>query len=348
MKLIIFILFALLAISFATTEFRQFTKKYNKNFATPQEFQKRQNIFLANKKFIDEENAKNHTFTLGINEFADLTHEEFTKYYLMKQFDTTKRVSKAKQMELPTDIKLPATVDWRQHNCVTHIKNQGQCGSCWSFSTTGSVEGAFALTTGHLISLSEQQLVDCSDSFGNQGCDGGLMDDAFQYIISAGGLETESRYPYTAEDGTCQSNPTYYRADITSYTDVTSGSEDALQVAVANIGPISVAIDAGQNSFQFYSGGVYYSQGCSPTQLDHGVLAVGYGTYQGSAYWLVKNSWGTSWGLSGYIMMSRNRNNNCGIATMASYPTGAKTPAEKFQKYIKAGKIEQFDPLTSK
>jgi len=248
----------------------------------------------------------------------------------------------------PTGLKLPTTVDWRQHNAVTHIKNQGQCGSCWSFSTTGSVEGARAIATGALISLSEQQLVDCSTSYGNQGCNGGLMDDAFQYIIATGGLETESRYAYTAEDGTCQAQSSYFRTDISGYQDIQSGSESDLQTAVANIGPISVAIDAGQSSFQFYSGGVYYSAGCSPTNLDHGVLAIGYGVYSGSDYWLVKNSWGTSWGLQGYIMMSRNRDNNCGIATMSSYPTGAHAAAveKKFEKFLKTQKLVSFNPLS--
>jgi len=341
---VLLVLALVFAIAFASADFQDFTIRYNKKYSTAEEYQKRLNIFQQNQKFINEHNKSNKDYTLAINEFADLTHEEFKRSYLQPKFDASKHVKKNVK-SFPTGLKLPTTVDWRQHNAVTHIKNQGQCGSCWSFSTTGSVEGARAIATKELISLSEQQLVDCSGSYGNQGCNGGLMDDAFQYIIAVGGLETESRYPYTAQDGTCQSDKTYFRTDITSYQDITSGSESDLQVAVANIGPISVAIDAGQNSFQFYSGGVYYSAGCSPTQLDHGVLAIGYGVYQGSDYWLVKNSWGTSWGLSGYIMMSRNRDNNCGIATMASYPTGAKAAATKFEKYLKNQKLVPFNPL---
>jgi len=166
-----------------------------------------------------------------------------------------------------------------------------------------------------------------------------------QYIIAVGGIELESVYPYTAQNGNCQAKTSLFRGDISGYQDVASGSESSLQVAVANIGPISVAIDASHSSFQFYSGGVYYEPACSSSSLDHGVLAIGYGTYSGSDYWLVKNSWGTSWGLQGYIMMSRNKNNNCGIATMASYPTGAHTPAAKFEKFLKLGKLTPFNPL---
>jgi len=172
------------------------------------------------------------------------------------------------------------------------------------------------------------------------------MDYAFQYIISVGGLETENRYRYIAHDGTCHSDPSFFRADISGYQDISS-SEPDLQVAVANIGPISIAIDAELSTFQFYSAGVYYDQDCSSSLLNHGVLAVGYGVYQGQEYWLVKNSWGVSWGMQGYIMMSRNRDNNCGIATMASYPTGARTPAATFDKFLKIGKIGKFDPMAA-
>ncbi|XP_076473061.1 procathepsin L-like [Babylonia areolata] len=216
---------------------------------------------------------------------------------------------------------LPSTVDWRTKGYVTPVKNQGQCGSCWAFSTTGSVEGQHFNKTGVLLSLSEQQLVDCSQDEGNQGCDGGIMDNGFAYIMSQpGGLETESNYPYTAMDGNCTATPSLEVAKVSGCVDVDSEDEDALQHASALVGPVSVAIDASHDSFQSYSGGVYTEDSCSTTQLDHGVLVVGYGTYQGQDYWLVKNSWGSDWGLNGYIMMARNQGNMCGIATLASYP----------------------------
>jgi len=183
------------------------------------------------------------------------------------------------------------------------------------------MEGSKFLATGNLVSLSEQNLVDCSTSQGNQGCNGGLMDYAFQYVISNGGLDTEASYPYTATGpNSCQYNPANSAETLSSFTDVTSGDENALMTA-SNQQPVSVAIDASQPSFQSYTGGIYDEPNCSSTSLDHGVLVVGYGTDEtGNDYWLVKNSWGTSWGMNGYIQMSRNKNNQCGIATAASYP----------------------------
>jgi cathepsin L len=255
-----------------------------------------------------------------MNKYGDLSSAEFNT--LFKGLKPTTPVI-GEEIEIDTSA-LPSSVDWRTKGVVTGIKNQGQCGSCWSFSTTGSLEGAHALHTGSLVGLSEQNLVDCSQAQGNDGCDGGLMDDAFQYIIQNNGIDTEASYPYTAQDGTCHYSASNCGSTLQSYSDVTpSGSEASLQTASANIGPVSVAIDASHNSFQFYSSGVYYEPDCSSTALDHGVLAVGYGSSSGSDYWIVKNSWGTDWGMNGYIWMSRNRNNNCGIATMASYPISA-------------------------
>ena len=254
-----------------------------------------------------------------MNQFGDLTVAEFSA--MMNGYRMSKNKKANVDSKLAVDlVGLPADVDWRTKNAVTPIKNQGQCGSCWSFSTTGSTEGAHALATGNLVSLSEQNLIDCSTSEGNQGCNGGLMDDAFKYIISNNGIDTEASYPYQAQGPLqCRFNRANVGATITGYKDVQSGSELALQTASAQIGPVSVAIDASHSSFQFYTKGVYYEPQCSTSQLDHGVLVVGYGNDSGTDYWIVKNSWGASWGESGYIRLIRGKN-ECGIAQAASYP----------------------------
>jgi cathepsin L len=253
-----------------------------------------------------------------MNLFADLTVEEFRELYLQPKINASAipqtNVHDDEDISLTDD-----TVDWRTKGAVTGVKNQGQCGSCWAFSATGSIEGAYQIAKKSLVSSSEQQLVDCSRSYGNYGCSGGLMDSAFKYTIAVKGLDTETSYPYTARDGTCKFNPSNIGTTISSYKDVQKGSESAQQTAV-NAQPVSVAIDASHSSFQLYHSGIYYESRCSASQLDHGVLAVGYGTQSSSEYWIVKNSWGTSWGMSGYILMSKNKNNNCGIATMSSYP----------------------------
>jgi cathepsin L len=297
----------------------EFTAKYQKTYKHD-EVHYRYKIFKATADFVDAHNAKGLSYTVAINQFSDLTNEEFQTYFMGTHVDATTHVRKGEK-QAESSAPVPASWDWRDKGAVTPVKDQGQCGSCWSFSTTGSTEGCHFITTGQLVGLSEQNLVDCSTAQGNEGCNGGLMDQAFQYIIANKGIDTEASYPYTAEDGTCTYSASNCASTLAKYTDVTSGSESALQQAVYGA-PVSVAIDASQPSFQSYSSGVYYEPSCSSTQLDHGVLAVGWGTDgSGNDYWIVKNSWSASWGMNGYILMSRNKNNNCGIATMASYPS---------------------------
>jgi len=260
-----------------------------------------------------------------MNQFGDMTVREFSKTmngFKRNYGDSLSRSNAATFLE-PMNVVLdvPETVNWTDKGLVTPVKNQGHCGSCWSFSATGALEGQHYRKTGKLVSLSEQNLVDCSTDEGNQGCNGGLMDQAFDYIKINKGIDTEASYPYEGKDGRCRFKRPAVGADDTGFVDVTPGNETALMIAVATIGPVSVAIDAGHESFQFYSGGVYFEPQCSSESLDHGVLAVGYGTDPvGGDYWLVKNSWGPTWGDNGYIKMARNKQNHCGIATSASYP----------------------------
>ena len=295
-------------------------QEHGKTYADEVTELRRHAIWQMNRKYVDMHNAylaERLGFRLGMNAYADLDGAEFSKIF---NGYISGRLSNTTKLFHATGSPLDNTVDWRTKGVVTGIKNQGQCGSCWSFSATGSLEGQHALATGNLVSLSEQNLVDCSGPEGNEGCNGGLMDDAFQYVIDNKGIDTEASYPYVARDENCRFNRANVGATAKSFVDVAHEDENALTEAITKIGPISVAIDASHQSFQMYESGVYYEPACSETALDHGVLAVGYGTDGGQDMYIVKNSWGTTWGMQGYIYMSRNRNNNCGIASEASYP----------------------------
>ncbi|CAI0380936.1 unnamed protein product [Linum tenue] len=259
----------------------QWMARHGRVYSSPNEKETRYQIFKDNVALINSFNAQGaKPYRLGVNQFADLTNEEFRttrnrfKGHMCSPQRGTFRYENASGV--------PSTMDWRKKGAVTPVKDQGQCGCCWAFSAVAVVEGINQLSTGKLVSLSEQELVDCDTSGEDQGCNGGLMDDAFEFIIQNKGLATESNYPYTAADGYCSaSKEGNHAADIKGYEDVPANSEFALLKGVANQ-PISVAIDAGDSSFQFYESGVFTGE-CG-TELDHGVTAVGYGESGGMKF----------------------------------------------------------------
>ena len=315
----------LLSSSYGDSEldrYREYTKYYNKNYNST-EFIYRFGIFSSNLEKISIFNQnRNNTYNLGINNFTDITSNEFNRLYLSEKhyFNLGSRSNKY-NLHNPNFYKnerIPVSIDWRAKGFVTDVKNQGGCGSCWAFSAVGAIEGQHANNTGKLVSLSEQNLVDCSGDYGNEGCSGGWPEAAMRYVVN-NGIDTEDSYPYKGFDNVCNFNKTYIGAEISKTVNVTNGSMTDLYKAIGTIGPISIAIDAGDN-FQFYDSGIYTDYNCSKTVLDHAVLAVGYSFLNNTRYIIVKNSWGKDWGMDGYIYMNTNIDNMCGMATDASYP----------------------------
>jgi C1A family cysteine protease len=296
-----------------------FISKNNKSYATREEYQFRMAQFSKNLRKIQQHNMENSDMeTLAPNHMADWTEEEYQQ--LLGYKDNRPNMMGREQNHAVNIDAIPDTVNWVTDGAVTPVKNQGSCGSCWSFSATGSMEGRYQIKNTDLVSLSEQQLVDCSKTEGNMGCNGGLMDYAFKYAEGTA-METEAQYPYTGRSGTCDSSKTG-SITVTNFADVAQKSPSALATAAAD-GPVAVAIDASSFRFQLYHSGIMKSH-CG-TSLDHGVLLVGYGTDNGVDYWLVKNSWGAHWGEKGYFRMLRemdkeNDAGHCGIQLSASYP----------------------------
>ncbi|VDD76264.1 unnamed protein product [Mesocestoides corti] len=312
---------------FMNTIWKSWKLVNGKSYKTQREERLRLRIFVNNYMFTRWHNERYYlgleTYATALNQFADLTLKEFAEKYLTLVNPPTRVTQMERDVEFASlhhQVDVPDSVDWRKLGYVTPVKDQGACGSCWAFSSTGSLEGQLKKATGNLTSLSEQQLVDCSTAEGNDGCGGGLMDGAFKYWMKFGS-ESEKDYPYTARDGRCRFNRSKVVTKVKRFVDLPTQDEKYLKISVAKVGPISVAIDAASSGFQFYSHGIYEDKICSNTYLDHGVLVVGYGAdVSRNKYWIVKNSWGTSWGQKGYIWMARNKGNMCGIATMASYP----------------------------
>ncbi|XP_023743808.1 cysteine protease XCP2 [Lactuca sativa] len=305
--------------------FESWLSKHEKLYESMEEKLHRFEIFKDNLKHIDETNKKVSNYWLGLNEFADLSHEEFKNMFLgLKGEMPERREESTKEFTYKDFLHLPKSVDWRKKGAVSPVKNQGSCGSCWAFSTVAAVEGINQIVTGNLTVLSEQELIDCDTSF-NNGCNGGLMDYAFSFIVKNGGLHKEEEYPYIMSEGTCdEKKDVSEKVTISGYHDVPHNNEDSFLKALANQ-PISVAIDASGRDFQFYSGGVF--DGHCGSDLDHGVAAVGYGSNKGQDYIIVRNSWGPKWGEKGYIRMKRKTSKSegmCGIYKMASYPTKQK------------------------
>ncbi|XP_067004458.2 cathepsin L [Anabrus simplex] len=310
-------------------EWNTYKLEHGKRYSNPREEQLRMEIFMENKMKIAKHNEKFEkgevSYKMGLNQYGDMTHKEFVS--MMTSPDRRLFKDELKEQRLRAekfisrgDVSLPAAIDWREKGAVSRVKNQGSCGGCWAFGATGAIESQY-LINGKNVSLSEQNLIDCADDFGNLGCSGGFRNYAFDYIISNGGVDTEESYPYEAKDGRCRFNAKTIGATISSVVVLPEEDQQALKEALATVGPVGVAMDAGTESFQFYTSGVFYDSSCHNDYygLNHEVLAVGYGTENGDDYWIIKNSWGKSWGDAGYFKIS-TRNNNCGIATDTSYP----------------------------
>ncbi|XP_035528700.1 cathepsin K [Morone saxatilis] len=282
----------------------------------------RRAVWEKNMRMIEAHNQEAalgmHSYEMGMNHLGDMTSEEVSEKMTGLQLPINHQ--RRFNMALNDSVtRLPKYLDYRKKGMVTPVKNQGSCGSCWAFSSAGALEGLLAKTTGKLLDLSPQNLVDCVTE--NDGCGGGYMTNAFKYVANNGGIDSEESYPYVGEDQPCRYNSSGMAAECKNYMEVPVGDEHKLAIALFKQGPVSVGIDATLSTFQFYTKGVYYDSNCNKDDINHAVLAVGFGvSAKGKKYWIVKNSWGESWGKEGYILMARNRGNLCGIANLASYP----------------------------
>ncbi|KAM7384349.1 hypothetical protein PAMA_011613 [Pampus argenteus] len=302
----------------------EWTIKHHKVYDNQSEIVFRRAVWEKNMKLVlrhnQEASAGKHNFTLGLNHLADMTAEEINEKLnglkLEEPVDSRNNTFKD-----PSGYTIPLNVDWRKDGLVSPVKDQGLCGSCWAFSSMGALEGQMTKRTGVLVPLSPQNLVDCSTYDGNHGCKGGYISKAFSYVIRNRGVDSESFYPYEHKNGKCRYSDKGKAGYCSNYHILPRGDEKTLQATVATVGPVAVAVNAMLQSFHLYKGGLYNAPDCNPEFINHAVLVVGYGTDNGQDFWLVKNSWGSTWGEEGFIRIARNKNNLCGIASFAVYPT---------------------------
>lgn len=306
----------------ATTPlFSHFMQTHSKQYETTVEHNKRFWIFYRNSELWNKANKQDGgSATYGATKFADLTEDEFAENYLnkvMSSSEVREMRSLLEEVETVDTSTTPVSVDWREKNAVTEVKNQGMCGSCWAFSTTGNVEGQFAIKTGNLTSLSEQELVDCDTV--DEGCNGGLPSQAYLEILRIGGLELEADYPYKGKGESCQFDKAKARVAVTGGIQLPK-DEEQIAAWIAENGPTSIGINAFM--MQFYMGGIAHpwKYMCRPSRLDHGVLITGFGEEDGVPFWNIKNSWGTTWGEKGYYRIYRGAN-CCGVSEMVTSAT---------------------------
>lgn len=306
---------------------------FNKTYDSPFNESLRENIFWENLKTISHHNYEflrgRSTFKMGINQFADITLDEIMLKFNQSEEDELK-LSKLKIV--PTIVlndenfegSIPSSFDWRDRGAVTKVKNQKQCGSCYAFSSVGSIESQNFIQNGKLVELSEQEIVDCASDYGGFHCDGGIPSSGIEYVKYKG-ISLSADYPYEGKKGDCRASKNKIKMNIKGFGVVkTRNDEKSLMKALVEIGPMDVGFDAEHDSFMRYSGGIYNEKNCTST-LNHGVLLIGYGSENGVDFWIAKNSYGETWGESGFFRIARNLGSDCGITLHVLFPVIHKT-----------------------
>ncbi|KAJ6247798.1 hypothetical protein M0813_18433 [Anaeramoeba flamelloides] len=307
----------------ANSRFDRFMSQFGKKYNSREEYLSRKNIFENNMKKIEEHNSQNKGYSMKMNKYADLSFDEFRSLYLLPTIDAEKHEQLSQNLWEPETLySLPETFDWRKYGAVSPIKDQATCGSCYAFSVIGALEGQHFLSHGKLLEFSEQNVIDCMWNAPHKswGCDGSEQWKVFDGLMNLGGIMSEEDYPYLGVTGYCGFDKTKKAATIHSYYNV-SNDEQIVMQALYQMGPLAVSYDV-VSSNVYYSGGYYEDDTCSKTSLNHAVLMVGWGNYQGDPtkpYWLIKNSWSTHWGDEGYMYISR-KNNDCGFTSQVTYP----------------------------